>query len=208
MNICTEIGPAKKKGKYRNPYARNKISLMFREHGLTQELVRLMFDYDPDTGIVTRKESRGISKKGAVIGVDNQQGYLGVTICQRPHRLHRVIWLWFHGYWPENEIDHINGVRDDNRISNLREVSHSCNVRNSCNYITNTTGVKGLSWNRRAQAYIVRIHLQGDSRFIGYHEDFTEAVCHRYAAEQCLDWHSCDSDSPAYQYLKEQGILK
>jgi len=177
-------------------------------HGVTQKTLNELFDYDPETGIVTRKmfvNSR--AKVGDIAGYKERDGYLRVRIADRNMPLHRVIWAMVYGYFPENHLDHINKIRDDNRLCNLREVTAYCNMRNSSVQKRNKTGVTGICESKRG-TWQVTISDFNRPTYIGCFDDFTEAVCHRYAAEQCLSWHECDANSPAYQYLKEQGILK
>jgi hypothetical protein len=183
------------------------IKLELLSEGITQETVRKLFDYDPDTGIVTRKvfvNSR--AKEGDVVGSLGSNGYLHVVVSRKIISLHRLIWLWWYGYLPESNIDHISRDKTDNRLCNLREVSHQCNMRNITRQSRSKTGVTGvvIDYNK----FTAQITVNNVQYVLGRFSDFTEAVCHRYAVEQCLNWDDCDSNSPAYQYLKEQGILK
>lgn len=185
----------------------NKINISYEmyNNGVTQELVKKMFDYDPNTGIVTRKISRSGrgGKRGTIVNTLNDKGYLYVRLGARSLPLHRVIWLWWYGYWPEHNLDHIDRCRTNNRINNLREVSNQCNARNRCVRRTSKTGVTGVGWCNRQQEWSVNICPgKSEKRFLAYCEDFTEAVAHRLAAEQCLDWAGCDSSSSAYQYMQ------
>lgn len=189
----------------------NKLRDLFAASGgnPTQEIVRLLFDYEPETGVMTRKIGRSGCKgqAGEKLTRLNDNGYLCVRVGSQTLPVHRVIWLWFYGYYPENLIDHVNRVRDDNRIINLREVSIVCNSRNRTVNKTSASGIKGICFRESLGKYQPYISV-GRKYYLGNFTDLTEAVCHRYAAEQCLDWNACDSDSTAYQYLKEQGILK
>lgn len=176
---------------------------------LTQERARELFDYDEKTGVLTRRVKTINSKEvGEQVGSLNKGGYLTARIDGAMYIVHRVIWLWVYGYLPENQLDHIDRCKINNKISNLREVSNSCNTRNCSTYKTNTTGVKGVTYNPCRRKFIARIMSEGETKPLGYFKDFTEAVCHRYAAEQCLSWNDCDANSSAYQYLKQQGIIK
>ncbi|HBC5385607.1 TPA: HNH endonuclease [Citrobacter koseri] len=94
--------------------------------------------YDHDSGLFTwrvRPVSHFRSKKawnqsnshfaGKVAGSkDPKHGYIRIKLCGKNHKAHRLAWLYVHEHWPEGEIDHVNGIRDDNRIGNLRDVSH------------------------------------------------------------------------------------
>lgn len=105
---------------------------------------------------------------------------------------------------PENDIDHRNRRRWDNHIDNLREASDVCNQRNTSNRSTNKSGVKGVCWHSALGKWHANIMVEGKQCHLGYHKDLIEAVCHRLAAEQALDWNGCDDCSPAFQYLKKE----
>ena len=92
---------------------------------LTASKARELFRYDPETGILYRRHAT--CEK---VGRAKSNGYLVVHAYGKNRQAHRVIWLMVHGKWPEGEIDHINGVRTDNRLENLRDVSHTLNSRN------------------------------------------------------------------------------
>ena len=173
---------------------------------LTYSYVRELFDYRPDGFLIwkVRKGNKAIA--GCVAGTFNQNVYSDVMIDGKFYKSHRLIWLWHHGYMPEGCLDHINRVKSDNRIENLREASRSCNVRNTGNRATNKSGVKGVY--RHRNRWRAHITVNGKTYHIGTHYLFEEAVLHRLAAEQCLDWDGCDSSSPAYQYAKSCGLIK
>lgn len=98
---------------------------------LTQEKVKRLFSYDPETGLLTRLitiSSR--AQAGDVVGWDNGDGYLVVTIDYKVYRVHRIIWLWLYGEFPKNQIDHKNHIRSANWIKNLREATHQENQKN------------------------------------------------------------------------------
>jgi hypothetical protein len=120
---------------------------------LTAEHVRSLFTYDETTGLLRWKEDRLAGRgrfvkvaAGEAAGWRNRSGYMVVTAGgRRQYMVHRIIWLFVHGKWPSNFIDHINGKRDDNRLSNLRDVPLSVNSRNSDRFRnsrwSNTPGV-------------------------------------------------------------------
>ena len=93
---------------------------------LSADYVRSRLIYDPETGIVRWKNG---NYKGRLAG-SVSHGYLNVGIAGRRYLLHRVIWLWMTAQWPSEELDHINGLRWDNRWCNLRQVSHAQNCSN------------------------------------------------------------------------------
>ena len=121
----------------------------------------------------------------------------------RPHKAHRLAWLYVYGYLPEGRLDHIDRIKDNNRIANLREAGQQCNRRNTGNPNNNTSGVKGVYWFNRDKVWRASIRINGKYIYLGRHNDFEEAVCHRFAAEQAEGWSGCDKSSPAYQYVME-----
>ena len=168
---------------------------------LTQARVRELFDYRED-GCLIRKVATGKTHRGAVAGCPSHHGYFIVGVNKRYYLLHRLVFLYHHGYLPENHVDHIDRDRSNNRIENLREVSHTCNLRNTGNHCTNTSGIKGVSWDASKNKWTATIMVSKRSFHLGRFTDFTEAVAHRLAAEQALAWGSCDSCSPAFQYMQ------
>ena len=116
--------------------------------------LREVFDYDPTTGALTWKAkthpcSHGI-KIGAVAGTLDSSGHRQVELDRGVHMAHRVIWAFVTGAWPAVQIDHRNGVPEDNRLCNLREATHRQNHQNRGN---NTSGFAGVSFNKRARKW-------------------------------------------------------
>lgn len=172
---------------------------------LTQDRVRELFDYDPELGDLILKVSTNRSARlGDVAGCLNSDRYFVTRVDGKQYYNHRLIWLWVEGYFPEHEIDHENRVRSDNWWGNLREASRQCQTRNSCTPANNTSGVKGVYWNKRDQKWLAQIMVDGHLKYLGPYSSFEEAVCARLAAEQCLDWAGCDSESPAFKYMRDK----
>lgn len=169
---------------------------------ITQKEVRELFDYHESGVLIRRKDGGGTAKKNNIAGCINAIGYRVINIKNKLYLAHRLIWLWHNGYMPELCIDHINQIRDDNRIENLRESSWSCNLRNTGNQKDTTSGVKGVSLDKRRNTWNAYITIHRKRINIGQSKNFCEAVCLRLAAEQCVDWHGSYSTSPAYVYIK------
>lgn len=109
---------------------------------LTQEQLKKILDYNPDTGQFTWKVSPSFTvNAGDPAGYNRGGGYLGIGIDKGYYYVHRLAFLYMYGYFPK-EIDHINGNRSDNRIINLREVNKSQNAANR--RTRNRTGYKGV----------------------------------------------------------------
>jgi hypothetical protein len=104
---------------------------MSKTNCITQEKLKEILDYNPDTGIFTWKVSKAKRiKVGSVAGCKNNLGYILIRIDGKIYLAHRLAWLYTHGDFPLNCIDHINQIKDDNRICNLRDVTVSENMQN------------------------------------------------------------------------------
>ena len=167
---------------------------------LTQKRLKELLHYNPITGIFIWKVSRQCVPKGRPAGCCNL-GYVVIKIAGRSYKAHRLAWLYTYGYLPENPLDHIDRKPLNNAIANLREVSRSCNVRNTGNHKCNTSGVKGVSWREALSKWEASISIECKSIHLGRHDCLLEAACHRLAAEQAEDWANCDSSSPAFQHV-------
>lgn len=172
--------------------------------GISQEFIQHLFSYNKDTGILSWKIPTGtrVNKGDPATTITNKNGYCSVKIFKKRYSIHRLIWLYVYGYFPENELDHINRIKTDNRIENLREVSRQCNMRNVGKRVNNISNVVGVSFISKKFVWYANIMINKKTYSLGYHNDYYEAVCHRLAAEQCLNWHKCDSNSTAYKCIK------
>jgi hypothetical protein len=96
---------------------------------------------------------------GAVAGYPDDQGRIKMGIHGKEYFAHRIIWVWVTGKWPDKEIDHINENNSDNRWENLREATPSQNHRNRGKQRNNTTGYKGVTFDKRRGLYIAGVKL-------------------------------------------------
>lgn len=110
-------------------------------------------------------------------------GYRHGQVDRVKLRAHRVVWALYHGRWPSQEIDHINGNPSDNRIENLREVSRSAQMQNCRKGKANKSGQMGVFWHKRANRWTAQISVGGKSRHLGLFDDLEDAVTARKKAE-------------------------
>ena len=116
--------------------------------------LRDLAHYDKDTGIFTWRKSRRGVKTGQPLGTCNGNGYLRITVLGKSYYAHRLAWLYVYNEWPEHEIDHINAIKSDNRISNLRKATPKENKKYMFNPQSNSKSkVLGVSWNKKANKW-------------------------------------------------------
>jgi hypothetical protein len=117
--------------------------------GLTAEKLRSRLHYCPDTGEWSRLVKMSNRPIGSPVGSLKPSGYLLLDVDGHRYRSHRLVWLYMTGAWPVGEIDHRNTVRSDNRWENLRLASEQQNQANSSKPRDNTSGFKGVYWNKQ-----------------------------------------------------------
>ena len=133
---------------------------------LTQDFLKTVLDYNPDTGHLTwktKKYSKSVFK-GHRAGSVHKSGYRLITLFGTTYREHQLIWFYVHGYWAEI-IDHINQQTDDNRLCNLREVSHAENMKNLPLYKNSSTGIQGIYLNKYKDTWTSIIKHKGKKVF-------------------------------------------
>jgi len=118
-------------------------------------------------------------------------GYKQGAVDNKLFLAHRVAWALYYGVWPKESIDHINGLPEDNRIVNLREVSHQENQRNKKKHSTNTSGVCGISWDKKSHKWHAYINVRGDvkRKNLGWFSNLEEAIRARKEAEMKYEFH-------------------
>ena len=152
---------------------------------LTAEYLRSILNYNPETGIFTWKVRTSNSVKvGDVAGSLDGDGYLLIQLQRRKHLAHRLVWLYVYGEWPKLTIDHINRNKADNRITNLRDVSHKQNHQNASKSSRNTSGHPGVCWYKSCSKWQARIKHNYKHIHLGYFTTIEDAIAARKAAEK------------------------
>ncbi len=148
---------------------------MSQGHGLTAARLREVLVYSPDDGVFRYACTRGPKVQGDPAGTITSHGYVAIKLDGQMHKAHRLAWFWQHGAWPEHDIDHINGDKKDNRISNLRDVPRRVNVENKRRArADNQLGCLGVSMLRGK--FRAAIHVRGKHHHIGYFTTQAEAA--------------------------------
>lgn len=135
---------------------------------LTQSRLRELFDYNSETGVFTRKQNKTRTDLvGKPAGWVMTKGHLSIEIDYRSYLAHRLAWLYMFGKWPTNQIDHINRMKADNRIANLRDVGQSENQHNSSRRKDNWSGLIGINWVPKSCSWRARIGVNGKDIHLG-----------------------------------------
>jgi len=150
---------------------------------ITKELLDERFIFNLETGVVTNriKTSRN-TMVGVEAGCSGPYGYRVISINGRKHYTARIIWFFVHGEWPTN-IDHVNHLKTDNRLINLRNVSQAENNRNMSKSSNNTSGVSGVSWHKAASKWQAQIMGNGKAIHLGLFNNMADAITARSNAK-------------------------
>jgi hypothetical protein len=158
---------------------------------VTYEQLRELLHYDPDTGAFTWRKRDNARPcwnsrytKGRAGTISETTGYVVINTGKRLYRAHRLAWLYVYGRWPRLQIDHRNGDRTDNRITNLREASQTENNANASVRTDNRCGFKGVRINPISGRYRARIRINGKAKHLGYFDSPEEAHSAYCAAAQ------------------------
>lgn len=152
-----------------------------------------VFDYDPDTGKLFWKINKpGKVKIGREAGGKDVRGYVQVSVSGHRYKAHRIIWDMMNPddkLTPNDQIDHINHILWDNRISNLRKVGYRENGMNLSKVKNNTSGVTGVSFDRKRGKWKAAIQIDGRTINLGRFNTFSAAVQIRKDAEVSFGFH-------------------
>mgnify|MGYP000028093486 CR=1 FL=1 len=150
---------------------------------ITAPELRQILTYDPITGVFKRRNDPE-SKVGRIA----TKGYRQIMVSGKRYMAHRLAWLYIHGVWPDGQIDHINQVKDDNRIENLRVVTNKQNGENVSMFSHNTSGAKGVRF--RSGSWLAEIRHHKKTQHLGSFETLEDAKAARAMAESILFTHS------------------
>lgn len=175
---------------------------MYIRDDLTCLYVKECLSFNPETGILTwlhrpREHFKSdktyktfISKcAGKVAGWVESYGYINIRINGKAYKAHRLAWLIYHGKWPDDFIDHINGNKSDNRMCNLRDVDKFQNAQNIAKPSSNTLGFIGVAKASKGTGYRAQIFCRGKNIHLGRFPTIEEAVEAREKAQRELGFH-------------------
>lgn len=173
------------------------------------EVLRQLLRYEPETGRLFWKERPVSMFPGTITRTPehsckqwnsryagslalysiNSDGYRAGAIFGIKVRAHRVVWAVTHGEWPGGDIDHINGDRSDNRITNLRDVPRMMNSQNCRMSSNNTSGVNGVHFSTSKQRWVAQVGVGMGRKHLGTFLTMGEAVLARQTADDSYGFH-------------------
>jgi uncharacterized protein YpiB (UPF0302 family) len=188
----------------------------------SQDRIKSILTYNPDTGIFTWKELELSSFKycknphmtcttrNAIWGNkkagSSGDNYVKIHFDGKNYVAHRLAWIYMYGIDQKESIDHINKNKKDNRLCNLRLASPQQNQQNYDIMRSNKTGVKGVSYVKKKKKYKVTIGVNNKNIHIGMFSKLKDAAVARYKAEEQYGFTKFNAESSSYIYLKEKGI--
>lgn len=134
---------------------------------LTAKRLREVLSYDPITGEFRWLISSNHIAVGSTAGTIESQGYCQIKVDQRIYKAHRLAWLYMHGVWPTNQIDHEDGVKANNIFTNLRQATNTENMLNLPKRATNKTGFKGVSVHKTSGKFVAQAQINGKRKHLG-----------------------------------------
>lgn len=188
---------------------------------LTQDFLKECLTYNPETGIfiwntrpLSHFKTKSIwktwnsTRSNREAGGDSiVSGYREICIDRKLYLGHRLAFLYMEGYIPENFVDHIDRNTSNNKWGNLREVSNQCNLQNCKLSSSNTSGICGVSWDKKSKKWASYITISFKKISLGYSNSLSDAVMARYQEELNNPLWSCSTESSAYKYLKDNNLI-
>lgn len=149
---------------------------------ITQEILKDLFDYNPETGVFKHIKARRGVKQWSIAGTLCHTNYINISANGKIYQAHRLAWLYVYGEFPNKQIDHINGNGSDNRIANLRLATMNENQFNKKLAKNNTSGVKGITWDKYKKKWKAYIGFNNKLISLGYYETIEMAKDKLYKA--------------------------
>lgn len=140
---------------------------------ITQEFLHEFLQYS-DGSLVWKKTVGRLATKNRIAGTLSDSGYLTICVCGKIYKLHRLIFFYHYGYFPKI-VDHIDGDKINNRIENLREATISENAWNSKIRVTNKSGIKGISWDKKSNKWRASCMVNYKQNNLGCFDSIDEA---------------------------------
>jgi len=151
---------------------------------LTQERLKTLLEYCPDTGEFLWRTQKGRCKSGARAGATDTYGYRVIRLDGILYKAHRLAWLYAYGCWPDGLLDHINRNPSDNRLANLREATQSENMHNAKR--RSRSGVPGVRWREERGRWVAQIRIGYRTHVLGSFVSKDEAIAARRTAETAM----------------------
>ena len=154
---------------------------------LTQKRLKEVLTYHPESGHFTSNHAIRGRAKGSVCGCNDKMGrhgYIAIRIDGTLYRAQRLAFLYMTGEWPHDQVDHIDGITNNNRWSNLRQIDAQGNSRNSKLYSNNKSGHTGIRFNESMRKWTAEICVDGRNRYIGAFADKAKAIAARKQANE------------------------
>lgn len=175
---------------------------------LRYEEVARLFTYDREAGVLYwRIRDRNTIRRKYVAGSSKgtRDGYRQVNIKGKKYKAHRIIMMLCFGHIPENaEIDHINHVRDDNRLCNLRFVTRSENRKNQSVSSKNTSGVTGVYFSKAKKQYVAQICVDWKVIYLGSYDTLEDAAEARRQADRKYKFNNNHGEGRA-EYVRKKA---
>jgi hypothetical protein len=140
---------------------------------ITKDQLHELFDYQ-DGNLIWQIQLAYRGKVGSIAGSVRNDGYRQVGIKRTDYLLHRLVFMYFHGYMPKY-IDHIDGDRSNNKIENLRECTNQQNSFNASISKNNTSGVRGVSWDKERKKWEAKCTMNRKTIHLGRFESLDDA---------------------------------
>ena len=175
---------------------------------LTFERANELFKYEPETGMLIRKVTTSNNRfhAGTTAGCSSPDGYLRVRADKVLYMVHRVCYLLAYGSLPDDmQVDHINHVRDDNRLVNLRFVTQGENLKNQSVSSKSTTGVTGVYFSKSRNKFIAQIKVNRQVHYLGCYNTLEAAAAARAEANLKFNFHNNHGKGRA-EYVRKKSI--